>query len=56
MTKQEAIEYFGSVPKLAEALNINRQAIYQWEEIPPLRQLQIERKTGGELQADPEAA
>ena len=30
LTKQEAIDMFGSVPRLAEALNVSRQAIYAW--------------------------
>lgn len=30
MTKNEAINMFGSVAQLAEALGITRQAIYQW--------------------------
>lgn len=33
MTKSDAIELFGSVANLAEALDIKRQAIYQWPEI-----------------------
>lgn len=52
MTKEQAVAHFGGVPRLAEALGIQRQAIYQWDEIPELRQLQIERLTDGALQAD----
>ena len=32
MDKKEAIEKFGSTRKLAEALGISVQAIYQWPE------------------------
>ena len=32
MTKNEAIEKFGSVRELAEALDISVQAVYQWPE------------------------
>lgn len=35
MTKTDAIELFGGVPKLAEALGITRHAIYQWPEHLP---------------------
>ena len=52
MTKQEAVTHFGSVARLAEALGITTQAIYDWPEIvPQLRQFQLERITGGELTA-----
>lgn len=51
MTKQEAIEHFGSVSALAEALEISTHAISQWGEIPELRQFQIEVLTGGALKA-----
>ena len=32
MTRKEAIELFGSVRKLAEALGVSVQAIYAWPE------------------------
>ena len=52
MTKQEAVTHFGSVAKLAEALGITTQAIYDWPEtVPQLRQFQLERITGGQLTA-----
>lgn len=53
MTKQDAIKHFGGVPQLADALGIQRQAIYQWEEIPKLRQFEIERITSGALKVSP---
>jgi len=38
MTKQEAIERFGSVRKLADALGITEQAVHQWgNNVPELR-------------------
>lgn len=30
--KEQAINYFGSVKKMAEALGVTRQAIYMWGE------------------------
>ncbi len=42
MTKQEAIDAFGSIRKLAEALGITEQAIHQWgDAVPELRSYQI---------------
>lgn len=42
MTTSEAIREFGSVRKLAAALDLSVQAIYKWgEEVPPLRAYQI---------------
>ena len=32
MTKSDAIQLFGDVKSLSNALNITRQAIYQWPE------------------------
>ena len=56
MTKQQAIDHFQGIPQLADALGIHRQAIYQWESIPLLRQYQIERLTDGALKAGPETS
>jgi hypothetical protein len=53
MTTQEAIEHYGSVKKLADALGIWPQVIYTWGEAPPMaRQYELEVKTGGTLRAD----
>lgn len=53
MTKADALEYFGSRKRLAQALDVWPHAISRWGEYPPeLRQYQIERLTGGELQAE----
>ena len=53
MTTKEAVEHFGSVKKLALALEIWPHAIYRWGDNPPkLRQFEIERLTDGELKVD----
>ncbi|MDH1012010.1 Cro/CI family transcriptional regulator [Pseudomonas nicosulfuronedens] len=52
MTKSQAIEHFGSISKLARALAVSYEAIRQWEEVPELRQYQLERITKGALKAD----
>lgn len=36
----------GGIPKLAKALKIKRQAIYQWDKIPADRIVEIEKITG----------
>ncbi len=52
MRTTEAIKHFGSRAELAKALGIEAPSIYSWgREPPPLRQLQIERMTGGALKA-----
>ncbi|MFM4808573.1 Cro/CI family transcriptional regulator [Aeromonas hydrophila] len=49
MTKNQALSKFGEkraeqVQRMAEMLNIKREAIYQWgDEIPELRAYQIEK-------------
>lgn len=54
MLKSEALEHFGGSPtQLAKALGINPASIYSWgDEVPALRQLQLEQITQGVLQAD----
>jgi len=53
MTTQEAIEFYGSVKKLADALGIWPQPIYLWGERPPMaRQYELEIKSQGQLKAD----
>ena len=42
--KEEAVDAFGSVGKLAKALNIEHSAVSQWKNgkpIPPLRAYQV---------------
>ena len=53
MKTQEAIEHYGSIKALGEALGIWPHVIYRWKESPPLaRQYELEVKTGGKLKAD----
>jgi transcriptional repressor of cell division inhibition gene dicB len=53
MKTSEAIEHFGSIKKLADALGIWPHPIYRWKDSPPkLRQFELERLTDGELVAD----
>lgn len=50
MTTKDAIKYFGCGKKLAEALGIAPEAVYQWGKSPPkLRQFELEELTGGKL-------
>ncbi|MGI2147979.1 Cro/CI family transcriptional regulator [Shewanella baltica] len=57
MKKTDAINYFGSSIKLAEALGLNKSAVSQWgEEVPELRAFQLERLTGGELKVHADKA
>lgn len=54
MRKQDAINHFGGVAKLAKELGCSTQAISQWpESIPQGRAYQIEVLTGGQLKAAP---
>lgn len=42
MTTLEAVQYFGSKRKLAEALKLSTQAIQAWgDTVPPLREYQL---------------
>ena len=53
MKKADAINHYGSPTLLAKALGITLQAIGQWgEEVPLLRQYQLESLTDGQLKAD----
>jgi hypothetical protein len=56
MTKDQAVKFFGTQVKLAEALGIKSQgSVAAWEDYPPpLRQLQIEALTNGKLKAEPD--
>jgi DNA-binding transcriptional regulator YdaS (Cro superfamily) len=57
MRTAEVIEHFGSQAAVARALNIKPPSVAEWgETVPPLRQLQIEKITGGVLKAAPEIA
>mgnify|MGYP003456782076 FL=1 len=55
MTKTEAINHFGSQVAAAKALGIAQPSVSLWpEQLPELRQLQIENLTDGALKAGPE--
>ena len=57
MTTQEAIDYYGSTKKLADALGVWPQVIYNWNQTPPMaRQYELEVKTNGVLKADRQVA
>lgn len=52
MTRTEAIKHFKGIPALARALGISYEAVRQWgEEVPELRQYQLECITNGALKA-----
>jgi len=57
MTYQEALAYFDNKPsRMAKALGITPAAVSQWrEEIPRLRQLELEKISNGVLKAEPVA-
>ncbi|MGE6418005.1 Cro/CI family transcriptional regulator [Alteromonas macleodii] len=53
MNKEDAVEHFGGVTKLAEALGLSKGAVSQWgETIPLLRAYQLEKITGGKLKVE----
>lgn len=57
MKTQAAIDHFGSVRALADALEITVQSVYEWGEIPPRgRQFEIQALTSGALLAEPRQA
>lgn len=56
MSKDEALKFYeGNQSALARALGLDQSTVNKWAAIPPLRQLQLERVTGGRLKADPDA-
>ncbi|MFI8608532.1 Cro/CI family transcriptional regulator [Pseudomonas sp. NPDC077649] len=57
MKTKSAADFFGSKKKLAEALGISPSAVTMWgDEVPELRQYQIERLTRGKLKSDTRTA
>lgn len=53
MKKADAVKHYGSPSALAKALGITLQAVGQWgDDVPELRQYQLEKLTGGKLKAD----
>ena len=57
MKIEEAVKYFGSKTKLADALGIRPSAVTQWgDEIPAIRQFQIQVISKNKLKADQQVA
>lgn len=55
MTKTEVLAHFGGQTAVAKALGMSQPSVSTWpEQLPVLRQLEIERLTGGALRAGPE--
>ena len=55
MTKDQAVQHFGTQVLLAQALGMSQGSVSLWGEFPPaLRQLQLEAVTGGALKAEPD--
>jgi len=56
MKTSAVIAYFkGNVSELARAAEVHQSTVYSWGEYPPGgRQLLLERKTGGDLKAEPD--
>lgn len=52
MTKDEAQKFFGNQGRLAKAIGLAQPTVSDWEEIPDVRQWQIELGTRGKLKAD----
>lgn len=53
MNRADAIKHFKGITPLAKALGITYEAVRQWgDEIPELRQYQLELVTNGQLKAD----
>ena len=53
MNKHDAIKFFGTQVKLAAVRGIKQHTISGWGDSPPeIRQLQIEKATGGALKAN----
>ena len=53
MKTKEAIDHYGGIKQLAEALSIWPHVIYRWGDSPPMaRQYELEVKTNGRLKAD----
>lgn len=53
MNRADAINHFKGIAPLAKALGITYEAVRQWgDEIPELRQYQLELVTNGQLKAE----
>ena len=53
MTYQQVVKHFGGVQQAGAALGITHGAVCHWKKtgIPYLRQIQIEKVSGGKLRA-----
>ena len=52
MTTQQAIDHYGSIKTLADALGVWPQVIYRWGKHPPMaRQYELQVKTNNKLKA-----
>ncbi|MWK59779.1 Cro/Cl family transcriptional regulator [Pseudomonas otitidis] len=57
MKTKDAADFFGSKKKLAAALGISPSAVTMWgDDVPELRQYQIERITRGKVKRNTQAA
>ena len=57
MNIDDAVKYFGSKKKLADALGIRPSAVTQWgSDIPAIRQFQIQVLSKNKLKADQKPA
>jgi len=55
MKKQEVIDYFGGVVRVAEALGIKHPSVIRWPDpIPELRARQLDELTHGGLKFNPD--
>lgn len=53
MKTSTAINYYGNASKLADALDVSKQAISQWgDEVPRLRAFELQALTNGALKVD----
>jgi hypothetical protein len=52
MNKEDVIEYYGSVPKVAEVLDVTPFAVWKWKKVPELRQYELEVKSAGALKSE----
>lgn len=57
MRTTDVIKHFGSQAAVARALGIKPPSVAEWgDDVPPLRQLQIEKITRGALKANRDVA
>lgn len=55
MYTETAIKHYGTVQRVAEALGISANAVYQWDElVPPLSAAKLSKRSKGRLKFDPD--